>query len=275
MITKKVLIRSAIVAVATLAIWVPESEAYSTYSEDKVTHPAGSSRCRATDTEGCEEQFGNCKTCHGHFRATDEDNSRPMLRDEYISPADNKRWREKFTSADPGSEREDEIGLHDVHRHIMLDEDDADVSGCDTCHQDRATIGRYPVFLNSSATTYFEPIGCMGCHGRNEDAGNDSISQGLGAGLRQHHTNAGVTECKTCHADADPANYTPVGENVLPPFYFTPDDVFLNKPFDPCNWRRAEDYSGRSKGLDNDGDGRYDRSDRDCRPWSFIRRLMD
>jgi hypothetical protein len=188
-----------------------------------------------------------------------------MLRDEYISPTDGKRWREIFTSADPGSEPEDEIGLHDIHRHIMLDEDDGDVSGCDTCHQDRATVGRYPVFLNSSATTYFEPIGCMGCHGRNEDAGNDSISQGLGAGLRQHHTNAGVTECKTCHEDADPANYTPVGENVLPPFYFTPDDVFLNKPTTPCNQHRQEDYAGRRPGLDNDGDGRYDKRDRDCR----------
>jgi len=151
----------------------------------------------------------------------------------------------------------------------MLDEDDGDVSGCDTCHSGGV---RYPVYLNWSATTHFEPIGCMGCHGRSEDAENGSASEGYGAGLRQHHTNAGVTECKTCHEDANPANYTPVGENVLPPFYFTPDDVFLNKPFDPCNWRRAEDYAGRSWGLDNDGDGRADRRDRDCRPWSFIRR---
>lgn len=267
---KKILIRSAIVAAVTLAVWVSNSEAYPTYSQGKVTHPAGSDRCRPTDTEGCEEQFGNCKTCHGHFRATNEDNSRPMLRDEYISPADGKPWNEVFTSADPGSEPEDEIGLHDIHRHIMLDEDDADVSACDTCHT--RPPGFYPVYLSSSTATFFEPIGCMGCHGRSEDAGNDSISEGLGAGLRQRHTNAGVTECKTCHEDANPVNYTPVGENVLPPFYFTPDDVFLNKPFDPCNWRRAEDYAGRRWGLDNDGDGRADNRDRDCKPWSFIRR---
>jgi hypothetical protein len=263
MMTKKVLIRSAIVAVVTLAIWVPKSEAYSTYSEGEVTHPAGSSRCRATDTEGCEEPFGNCKTCHGDFRATDADNSRPYLRDEYISPTDGKRWREIFTSADPGSEPEDEIGLHDIHRHIMLDEDDGDVSGCDVCHT--RPPGFYPVYLNSSSSTFLEPIGCMGCHGRKEDAGNDSISAGFGAGLRQHHTNAGVTDCKTCHADADPANYTPVGENVLPPFYFSPDPEFPNKPTDPCNQHREEDYAGRRQGLDNDGDGRYDKRDRDCR----------
>ncbi len=110
-----------------------------------------------------------------------------------------------------------------------------------------------------------EPISCGGCHGRNEDAGNDPISAGLGAGLRQHHTNAGVTECKTCHSDADPANYTPVGENVLPPNYFTPDPEFPNQPTDPCNRHGQEDYAGGRDGLDNDGDGRYDKRDRDCR----------
>ena len=259
---KKAVILFGIVAVVVLAIWIPKAEAYSAYSESEVDQPAGSSRCRATDTEGCEEPVGSCKACHGHFRATDETNSRPMLRDEYISPSDNKRWREKFTSRDPGSEQEIEIGLHDVHRHIMLDED-AEPSGCDVCH---ISSGRYPVYLNFSATTYFEPIGCMGCHGRSEDAGNDNISEGLGAGLRQHHTNAGVAECKTCHDDADPANYTPVGENVMPPFYFTPDDVFLNKPTDPCNRLGAENYAGRRRGLDNDGDGKTDNRDKDCRP---------
>lgn len=254
-------IAAAIGTLFVLALWAPTSWAYSAYSEDEVSHPAGSSRCRDTDTEGCEEPVGSCKACHGHFRATNEENSRPMLRDEYISPSDNKRWKKKFTSADPGSEPEMEIGLHDIHRHIMLDEDGAP-SSCDVCHGE----SRYPVYMNFSASDYFAPIGCMGCHGRSEDAGNDNASEGLGAGLRQHHTNAGVSECKTCHSDADPANYTPVGENVLPPFYTTPDDVFLNKPTDPCNFRRAEDYAGRGKGLDNDGDGKYDKADRDCRP---------
>jgi hypothetical protein len=181
------------------------------------------------------------------------------LRDEYISNTDGKTWDEIYQEVDADAP-EEEIGLHDIHRHIMLDK--LSRSRCDTCHLDS---GRYPVLLNFSATTFLAPIGCVGCHGRQEDAGNDSISGGLGAGLRQHHTNAGITECKTCHADADPANYTPVGEDVLPPNYFTPDPEFPNKPTDPCNQHGEEDYAGIRKGLDNDGDGRYDKKDRDCR----------
>jgi hypothetical protein len=179
-----------------------------------------------------------------------------MLRDEYISPTDERPWSEIYQELE-ADEPEEEIGLHDVHRHIMVDR--IGRSRCDVCHLES---GRYPVVLNFSATTVLEPIGCGGCHGRDEDAGIDS---GPGAGLRQHHTNAGVTECKTCHADADPANYTPVGEDVLPPNYVLPDDVFLNKPTDPCNPDGEEDYAGGPRGLDNDGDGRYDESDQDCR----------
>jgi hypothetical protein len=137
-----------------------------------------------------------------------------MLRDEYISPADGRTWREVYQEVE-NDEPELEVGLHDVHRHIMLDK--IDRSRCSVCHT-RPPF--YPVLLGSSTGgDGLEAISCGGCHGRNEDAGNDSISGGLGAGLRQHHTNAGVTECKTCHADADPANYTPVGEDVLPSYY--------------------------------------------------------
>jgi hypothetical protein len=181
------------------------------------------------------------------------------LRDEYISPTDGKRWRENYTEVDE-TEPDEEIGLHDIHRHIMLDK--LSGSRCDTCHT--RPPGFYPVSLNSSTSTSLEPISCMGCHGRREDAGNDSISEGLGAGLRQHHTNAGITDCKTCHTDADPANYTPVGEDVLPPYYFTPDPEFPNKPTDPCNQHGEEDYAGIRRGLDNDGDAKYDMSDHDC-----------
>jgi hypothetical protein len=133
---------------------------------------------------------------------------------------------------------------------------------CNVCH---AASGRYPVSLNSSSSTELEPISCVGCHGRREDAGNDNSSEGLGAGLRQHHTKAGVNECKTCHADANPAKYTPVGEDVLPPYFFMPDPEFPNKPTDPCNQHGEEDYVGLRRGLDNDGDGKYDKSDPDCR----------
>jgi hypothetical protein len=254
----KTLLASCVIALAIVALSAPITQAYPTYSQGKITHPPGSSRCRTTDLEGCQEPFGNCRTCHGDFRATDETNSRPYLRDEYVSLADGKTWREIYTEVTE-TEPVLEIGLHEVHRHIIVDK--LSRSRCDVCHQDRNTVGRYPVILSSSATTELAPIGCAGCHGRQEDADNGA---GLSAGLRQHHTNAGVSACKGCHWDADPANYTPVGENVPPPNYFTPDPEFPNKPTDPCNQRRAEDYAGGPTGLDNDGDGKYDMGDRDC-----------
>jgi thiosulfate dehydrogenase len=124
------------------------------------------------------------------------------------------------------------------------------------------------VRLNESSSDYLDPIGCVGCHGRYEDANPDNpdFTAGLGAGLRQHHTNAGINACMVCHDDASPELYTPVGENVQPPNYFTPDDVFLNKPTDPCSSFGEEDYAGIWEGLDNDGDGAYDVLDSDCAP---------
>jgi hypothetical protein len=231
----------AIIALLALALWPSMSHAYATYSAGKVTNPSGA-----------QESYGNCKTCHGHFRAA-----------EYISRTDHKPWIVTYTALAPGSVPETETGLHDIHRHVILDEDSPE-SKCQPCH---GAAGFYPVILNSSATPYFEPVGCMGCHGRDEDdlAQGSPTPGGRGAGLRQHHTNAGVTECMTCHADADPANYTPVGEDVPPPYYFTPDPVFMNKPTDPCNQHGEENYVGRRKGLDNDGDGAYDTKDPDCK----------
>jgi hypothetical protein len=240
------ILASCCIALGAMITSAPPAEAYGTYSQGKVTNPAGA-----------QEAFGNCKTCHGGFRDTD-----------YSSFTDGKAWSEIYTSLEPGSEPEEENGLHDIHRHIMVDEDNPRGSGgpssCDVCHLE---TGRYPVVLSFSASDYLlPPISCMGCHGRAEDAGNDSASEGLGAGLRQHHTNAGVKECMTCHADADPENYAPVGEDVLPPYYSAPDDEFQNKPTDPCNPHGEEDYAAGPKGLDNDGDGRNDKSDPDCRP---------
>jgi len=258
---KFTLIAPGIIAAATLCLWVPMSGAYETYSAGEVMHPAGSDRCRETDTSGCAEPYGNCQTCHGHFRATDEEDSRPYLRDSYIANTDGEIWDVTYQEVNADAP-EEEIGLHNVHRHVIVDK--LSSSRCDTCHQDRNTVGRYPVKMDESASTFLEPISCMGCHGREEDAGNDSISGGYGAGLRQHHTNAGINTCKTCHSDADPENYTPVGENVMPPYY-GPNDEFPNIPTDPCNFRGAEDYAAGPKGLDNDGDGRYDSTDSDCR----------
>ena len=178
----------------------------------------------------------NCRACHGDFRAN-----------PYTSPSGDS-WTDD---------------LHDVHRNDMLDGD------CLTCH----TSGpRFPVLLDSSTGgDELAAISCVGCHGRAEDdsvanGGTCTISDcGPGAGLRQHHFLAGVTICADCHDNADPANYTPVGEDVLPPYYFTPDQNHLNKPTDPCNPNDEEGaFGGNLLGLDNDGDDVYDTGDPDC-----------
>jgi hypothetical protein len=130
---------------------------------------------------------------------------------------------------------------------------------CDGCHDGAGTTGDQ-VNLSSS---FDGGISCMGCHGREEDIGNDSISPGRGAGLRQHHHNIGVFACVGCHDDSNPANYTPVGEDVMPPFYFTPDPVHPYKPTDSCDLDETESVFGLT-GLDNDGDGLYDTDDPDC-----------
>ncbi len=248
------LIYFSIVALVALGVWSLTAHAFPTYSQGKVTNFAGE-----------EEAFGNCKACHGHFRATNEDNPTLYLRDEYISLTDGKGWSVIYQEVE-ADEPEEEIGLHDIHRHVMLDE--VGVNRCRVCHLTFFPSSPYPVILNSSSTPDLDPIGCTGCHGRNEDDSGENPSSlgGRGAGLRQHHTNASVTECKTCHADADPANYTSVGEDVLPAYYRVPNDVFVNKPTDPCNQHGEEDYAGIREGLDNDGDGKYDMSDSDCRP---------
>ena len=94
--------------------------------------------------------------------------------------------------------------------------------------------------------------------------GNDSVSAGRGAGLRQHHQNAGVTSCSGCHNDANPANYTAVGENILPDYYANPGTNHPAMPIDSCNASGSENFVGTPAGLDNDGDGVYDTADSDC-----------
>ncbi len=244
----KSLIAPGVIGLLTLLLWAPTSQAYDTYSSGKtITYRTGEPG----------EPFGNCRTCHGNFRATDELNGRPYLQDEYISPTDGKPWRVIYQEVGASAPAE-EVGLHDIHRHVILDK--IGRSRCNVCHT--RPPGFYPVYLSSSSTTDLEPISCLGCHGRDEGDGFAT-----GAGLRQHHTTSGITVCKTCHEDADPAVFTTVGEDVLPPYYFEPDTVFVNLPTDPCNWNGAENYAGGRKGLDNDGDGRYDKYDRDCRPF--------
>jgi hypothetical protein len=75
---------------------------------------------------------------------------------------------------------------------------------------------------------------------------------------------AGVVTCLGCHADADPAAFTPVDEDVLPPYYSNSDASHPAIPGDPCNLDAdgfPEDYAATTLGLDNDGDDLYDEAD--------------
>jgi len=176
------------------------------------------------------EQWADCTECHGGF-----------LSDPYVSLSDGSDWGDS---------------LHDVHREDMLNSD------CDVCH----TAGdRSPVFLDSSAGgSGLSAISCVGCHGRDEDMGHDGISPGRGAGLRQHHNQAGVESCQQCHDDADPGSYTPVGEDVLPNYYASPGSNHPQMPKNSCNPSGTENFAGTALGLDNDGDGTYDTADSNC-----------
>jgi cysteine-rich repeat protein len=171
---------------------------------------------------------GNCAGCHGAFSGG-----------AYTSFSDGTALAEN---------------LHNGHRLTMLGGD------CNVCHFGTGTMG-WQVRLESSAGGRgLEAIACVGCHGRNDDM---TANSDRGAGLRQHHWNSRITVCVNCHDDADPANYTPVGEDVPPSYYFTPDGAHPAKPTDPCDGDGTESVFGTT-GLDNDGDGLNDGSDPDC-----------
>lgn len=171
-----------------------------------------------------------CSGCHGGFRSSN-----------YTSLVDGQNWG----------------NLHNLHRSTMLSGD------CETCHGNND----YPVSLDSSAGgSGLAAISCMGCHGRAEDnvPANPSYPFGYGAGLRQHHTSAGVSACLNCHDDADPANYTPVGEDVLPTYYANPGSGHSNMPTSACNEDGSENFAGATIGLDNNGNNVYDGDDAAC-----------
>jgi hypothetical protein len=178
-------------------------------------------------SEDPDKDTGYCAGCHGNFDG-----------DDYTSMQDDTPWNNN---------------LMDAHREWVN-------NACTACHQ---SPGAVPVVLNDSGSNTF-PNSCAGCHGRDQDAGTDTgqpvehpISL-AGAGLRQHHYRAGVMVCADCHGDANPANYTTVGEEVLPFNYATGQlaDTFND---DPC----ADAQFGPT-GLDNDGDADYDAQDTDC-----------
>ena len=111
----------------------------------------GASEARAYSTYSTDGSTGNCASCHGDF-----------TKGSYISLSDGENWGDD---------------LHDVHRRTMLNSD------CNACH---VSSGGSPTFLDRSAGgTGLAPISCVGCHGRDDDIGNDSESTGRGAGLRQ------------------------------------------------------------------------------------------
>jgi len=173
----------------------------------------------------------NCAACHGDFRSN-----------SYISLTDGTDWG----------------NLHNLHRSTMLGGD------CDACH---GPGGTFPVLISSSqGGDGLEPLSCMGCHGRSQDntESNPDWPHGYGAGLRQHHNTAGVLVCLGCHQDADPANFSSVGEGALPSYYANPGNNHPNMPTSSCNQDGSEDFAGIAEGLDNDGDNVYDGDDENC-----------
>ena len=183
----------------------------------------------AYDQYSTSKTTGNCATCHGDFRAS-----------PYTSKVDGSNW---------GND------MHDVHRNTMLGSD------CNTCHYS----SRFPTYLGRSpGGNGLAGYSCAGCHGRSQD-GTGTGTEGFGAGLRQRHWRAGQTVCVNCHADSNPADKTPVGENILPPYYASPGTGHTI-PNDPCNPPPSyvENYAGSLLGLDNDGDGTFDAQDPQC-----------
>jgi hypothetical protein len=180
---------------------------------------------------------GQCAQCHTGFR----DNN------NYSSSAEGVDWG---------------MSLHNAH----LGGTNISSTSCDTCHGGAGAPGRTTRLSSSGATPDgVNAVGCMGCHGRLEDA--NTVNQngpGWGAGLRQQHNEAGISECVTCHLDADPANYTPVGEDTPPPWYGSVTHDATGLTMDPCNSVLTEVLAGVDVGLDNDGDGASDNADTDC-----------
>jgi len=180
---------------------------------------------------------GQCAQCHTGFR----DNA------NYSSAAEGFAWGDS---------------LHNVH----LNNTDID-SSCDNCHGGSGTSGR-TVNIRSSAAAKdgLNAISCMGCHGRLEDANALGVGPGWGAGLRQHHYNAGIMTCVGCHGDSNPASFTVAGEDVMPAWYSSTTNTTVDLTLDPCNAELEEDFSGdpSNLGLDNDGDLDYDLADSDC-----------
>jgi hypothetical protein len=224
---KPILFRIALLTLVALATWISSANAWEQYSSGGTAYD---------ETVPGTGRTGNCATCHGDFRVPD-----------YTSLSDGAAWTGVYSGVTITS-------LHDIHRRVIT-------SGCSVCHN---AAGRSPVPLDSSdgytvGGTQEYTISCLGCHGRAETGEGGNVTS---AGLRQHHYVNGVTTCAGCHpGDSNPATFTTVGEEVLPPYYAVVDT--RNKPSDSCNFDGNETFAGTT-GLDNDGDDLYDRADTDC-----------
>jgi hypothetical protein len=179
----------------------------------------------------------NCAACHGEFRSG-----------TYMPPSGAPTWA--------GT-------LHQGH----LNGTNVGSLNCDNCHGGVDTIQR-GVNLSSSGTGPggVMALACVGCHGRQADTvGNpNALGDGWGAGLRQHHNANGIGLCAGCHADANPANFTPAGEDAMPMYYPQVTNIIAGTPLEPCNINGEEDFESDPSGLDNDGDNLYDAADPDC-----------
>ncbi len=156
-------------------------------------------------------------------------------------------------------------------------DDGSGATACATCHSGLTPSGAahspHAALANSDCGSCHAdgrqnnpPLSaCVQCHGRAEDAGNDTLSAGLGRGLRLHHVTAGVAACDSCHGDADPTNTSlppAVGEHVQPSFYTSTANA---AGLDSCDGSE-EAFSPGTMSLDNDGDGQTDAADADCAP---------
>jgi hypothetical protein len=134
---------------------------------------------------------------------------------------------------------------------------------CFLCHD---VLGEVPDLDFSAGTANNPGLGCNGCHGR-DYGGAIGVSA---VGLRAHHVANNVSLCLDCGHGSDPP---PLPENVLPPYYGTPDTLVT----DPCNPLLPSELYGENfsldtdnhQGQDNDGDNLYDENDPDCAgcPW--------
>ncbi len=181
-------------------------------------------------TYSTDGSTGNCANCHGDFNSG-----------FYVSN----------TADDPAA----------WGTNLMTGHQDAYGVPCSECH---SPGGFSPVYLNPEVSVGdFDGLGCVGCHGRFEDATppdgpvQNPESENWGDGLRAHHEVAvGTGTCTGCHS----ADSVQVGEDV-------PPETFADLGIDACDENGAANAGTGNfgnVGLDNDGDGLREPADPDC-----------